>query len=151
MAQAGAQTRARVTDLPGVWRGVDGYTDLLDWLERSFTLSRPTAEAPGNLLVLPYDWRLSCRHNAGLPAARTAREPERRQAPFLGSVHLDLSCVLSDAEPPAHPWPGATPADRDRDLSESAAVMAARPGHAVALGGLVREVLAASRVVPPAL
>lgn len=69
-----------VHGIPGIWRGVDGYTGLLDWLERSFTLSRPTAATPGNLLVFPYDWRLSCRYNAGLLASRTARELERWRA-----------------------------------------------------------------------
>ncbi|MFJ3827608.1 hypothetical protein ACIPWI_06525 [Streptomyces sp. NPDC090046] len=45
--------------LPGLWQPVDGYTDLLGWLERSFTLTRGE-----NLVPFAYDWRLSCRYNA---------------------------------------------------------------------------------------
>ncbi|MEU2395891.1 hypothetical protein [Streptomyces sp. NPDC007369] len=45
--------------IPGIWHPIDGYTDLLAWLEREFTLT-----AGENLIPFPYDWRLSCRYNA---------------------------------------------------------------------------------------
>ncbi|MEN8655059.1 hypothetical protein ABCR94_31860 [Streptomyces sp. 21So2-11] len=60
--------------LPGVWPLVDGYSDLLGWLERTFTLRRalPGArpDVPVNLVEFAYDWRLSCRYNARLLAGR---------------------------------------------------------------------------------
>ncbi|MCP3756393.1 triacylglycerol lipase [Streptomyces sp. TBY4] len=66
--------------IPGIWHPVDGYTALLDWLERAFTLSPPTPGTPGNLVAFPYDWRLSCRYNAGLLKDRTERELTRWRA-----------------------------------------------------------------------
>ncbi|PYC77800.1 hypothetical protein C7C46_17625 [Streptomyces tateyamensis] len=62
-APDGVTARGLVPDLhalPGVSNLVDGYTDLLGWLEQSFTL-----ELGANLLAFGYDWRLSCRYNAG--------------------------------------------------------------------------------------
>lgn len=74
-----------VHGLPGVWSGVDGYTDLLDWLEQHFTLHRRVgsgedASAPANLVPFAYDWRLSCRRNAALLAITVAEELERWRA-----------------------------------------------------------------------
>ncbi|MEU9251745.1 hypothetical protein AB0D66_07875 [Streptomyces sp. NPDC048270] len=61
--------------IPGVGQPVDGYTDLLVWLERSFSLS------PGaNLVPFPYDWRLSCRYNAERLRRTVARALERWRA-----------------------------------------------------------------------
>ncbi|MGW7258576.1 hypothetical protein [Streptomyces sp. NPDC054834] len=57
-----------VHGLPGLSPLVEGYTDLLGWLEQHFTLRRRSPdedpEVPANLVALPYDWRLSCRYNA---------------------------------------------------------------------------------------
>lgn len=61
--------------IPGIWRPVDGYTELLGWLERSFTLTRGE-----NLLPFPYDWRLSCRYNAERLKGAVTRELERWRA-----------------------------------------------------------------------
>ncbi|MCX5370020.1 MULTISPECIES: hypothetical protein [unclassified Streptomyces] len=69
--------------LPGVWPLTDGYDTLLIWLQRMFTL-RPSS----NLIGFAYDWRLSCRHNAGLLARRVdealgrwrASDPRRTNA-----------------------------------------------------------------------
>lgn len=61
--------------VPGIWHPVDGYTDLLRWLERHFTLS-----VADNLLTFPYDWRLSCRHNAERLKGRIDLELERWRA-----------------------------------------------------------------------
>ncbi|MFI6148805.1 lipase family alpha/beta hydrolase [Streptomyces sp. NPDC051109] len=76
--------------LPGIWHPVDGYTDLLRWLERHFTLS-----VSDNLLTFPYDWRLSCRHSAGRLKGRIdlelerwrASAPERREARVVFLCH----------------------------------------------------------------
>ncbi|MFE2475758.1 esterase/lipase family protein [Streptomyces sp. NPDC059389] len=76
--------------LPGIWHPVDGYTDLLRWLERHFTLS-----VSDNLLTFPYDWRLSCRYNAGRLKDRLGLElerwrasaPERREARVVFLCH----------------------------------------------------------------
>ncbi|WP_405629584.1 hypothetical protein OG933_29005 [Streptomyces sp. NBC_00016] len=51
--------------LPGVWPLTDGYDTLLIWLRRMFTL-----QPSSNLIEFAYDWRLSCRYNAGLLARR---------------------------------------------------------------------------------
>ncbi|MGW2654835.1 lipase/acyltransferase domain-containing protein [Streptomyces sp. NPDC001478] len=70
--------------LPGVWNPVDGYSDLLDWLERNFTLRRrlpgEAADAPANLVGFAYDWRLSCRYNADRLAERVDEELGRWRA-----------------------------------------------------------------------
>ncbi|MFD7834811.1 lipase family alpha/beta hydrolase [Streptomyces sp. NPDC059761] len=76
--------------LPGIWHPVDGYTDLLRWLERHFTLS-----VSDNLLTFPYDWRLSCRHSAERLKGRIdlelerwrASAPERREARVVFLCH----------------------------------------------------------------
>ncbi|MFE6842451.1 hypothetical protein [Streptomyces sp. NPDC057686] len=76
--------------LPGIWHPVDGYTDLLRWLERHFTLS-----VADNLLTFPYDWRLSCRFNAERLKGRIdlelerwrASAPERREARVVFLCH----------------------------------------------------------------
>jgi len=51
--------------LPGVWSPVKGYTSLVDRLTRlGYQPVSPDPSAPaGNLLIVPYDWRLSNRYN----------------------------------------------------------------------------------------
>ncbi|MFE6976560.1 esterase/lipase family protein [Streptomyces sp. NPDC057682] len=70
--------------LPGVWNPVDGYSGLLDWLERNFTLRRrlpgEAADVPANLVGFAYDWRLSCRYNAERLAERVDEELGRWRA-----------------------------------------------------------------------
>jgi pimeloyl-ACP methyl ester carboxylesterase len=61
--------------LPGIWAPVKGYTPLLDRL-RSIGFT----EASGNLLVMPYDWRLSNRLNAVRIKAKVERALERWRA-----------------------------------------------------------------------
>ncbi len=76
--------------LPGIWRPIDGYTDLLGWLERSFSLTLGE-----NLVPFPYDWRLSCRYNAERLRKTVARSlgrwqdsaPERRDARVVFICH----------------------------------------------------------------
>jgi hypothetical protein len=50
--------------VPNFWNLVTGYSELVDYLTDRFTLERSTAAEPGNLLLFPYDWRLSNRLNA---------------------------------------------------------------------------------------
>src|ERR1022692_1763314 len=51
--------------LPRLWTPVKGYDRILARL-RSLGYREPGADSdapPGNLLPVPYDWRLSCRYN----------------------------------------------------------------------------------------
>ncbi|MFE7579503.1 hypothetical protein ACFU5Z_32625 [Streptomyces sp. NPDC057521] len=70
--------------LPGVWKPVDGYSSLLNWLEANFTLQRrlpgEAADVPANLVGFAYDWRLSCRYNAERLAERVDEELGRWRA-----------------------------------------------------------------------
>jgi pimeloyl-ACP methyl ester carboxylesterase len=49
--------------LPGLWSWNLGYEVLLDWLRSRFGLVDARPDRPGNLLAVPYDWRLSNRYN----------------------------------------------------------------------------------------
>ncbi|MEW2121336.1 hypothetical protein AB0945_40615 [Streptomyces sp. NPDC005474] len=64
--------------LPGVSPLVDGYSGLLGWLERNFTLRRrlpgEDVSTPANLIDFAYDWRLSCRYNARRLSERVSEE-----------------------------------------------------------------------------
>ncbi|NEC86854.1 hypothetical protein [Streptomyces sp. SID12501] len=85
--------------LPGTGPLVDGYSDLVEWLERHFTLSRRLPEddpsTPANLIEFAYDWRLSCRYNAARLAERVSEElgrwrasaPERADAKAVFICH----------------------------------------------------------------
>ncbi|MFL6162452.1 MAG: lipase/acyltransferase domain-containing protein [Jatrophihabitantaceae bacterium] len=58
--------------IPGIWTPVRGYDVLVNRLERvgfRRVRSDPTAP-PGNLLLFPYDWRLSNRYNGDLLGKR---------------------------------------------------------------------------------
>ncbi|MGW6985590.1 esterase/lipase family protein [Streptomyces sp. NPDC054932] len=76
--------------LPGIWQPIDGYTDLLAWLQLSFSLTLGE-----NLVPFPYDWRLSCRYNAERLRKTVARAlgrwqdsaPERRDAQVIFICH----------------------------------------------------------------
>jgi pimeloyl-ACP methyl ester carboxylesterase len=48
--------------LPGIWTPLKGYDRLMERL-RSMGYREPTPDMPGNLLPVPYDWRLSSRYN----------------------------------------------------------------------------------------
>lgn len=49
----------------GVWTFDLGYSALLDFLRNTFTVVEPAvaSAAPANLIIFPYDWRLSNRYN----------------------------------------------------------------------------------------
>ncbi|MDV3220387.1 lipase/acyltransferase domain-containing protein [Intrasporangium sp.] len=48
--------------IPGIWTPLKGYDVLVDHL-RSLGYREPTGDRPGNLVLAPYDWRLSNRFN----------------------------------------------------------------------------------------
>ena len=50
--------------LPGIWTAVKGYDTLLARLRQLGYRDPGPGGPPGNLLPVPYDWRLSCRYNA---------------------------------------------------------------------------------------
>ncbi|MDN0194696.1 hypothetical protein [Streptomyces sp. S.PNR 29] len=78
-----------VHGLPGLSPIVEGYTDLLDWLERHFTL-----RASANLIAFAYDWRLSCRYNAARLGERVAEELGRwrESAPGRADAKVVFLC-----------------------------------------------------------
>jgi len=70
----------RATMIPGFLK-IDGYTALVEFLERNFAVERSQHGRAGNLIEFSYDWRLSNRLNAGRLAqiAIPALERWRRQ------------------------------------------------------------------------
>jgi len=62
--------------LPGLWT-IDGYGKLVARLMSWFTLNEATASQPGNLLLFPYDWRLSNVVSAAKLAKTASRELDR--------------------------------------------------------------------------
>lgn len=79
--------------IPRLWTPIHGYTELLAFLEElGFRRQRPGDPYPGNLLPMPYDWRLSNRYN-GRRLARIAGEAlERWRA--QGGRYKDAKLVL---------------------------------------------------------
>lgn len=79
--------------IPGIWTPVKGYTRLLDRL-RVLGYRRPTADTPGNLLPMPYDWRLSNRLTAARIAPTIHRELERwrAQGGEYADARVDFVC-----------------------------------------------------------
>ncbi|MGR4879377.1 caspase family protein [Streptomyces sp. LARHCF249] len=67
------------------------------------------------------------------------------QEQFTGAAHLAIADALSGDVPPAPPtgWPPAEPAERDRVISEIAALIGRHPAHAAALSALIQSLLAA--------
>ncbi|MFJ2562233.1 hypothetical protein ACIP6V_12915 [Streptomyces sp. NPDC088770] len=86
-----------VHGLPGLSPLVQGYTDLLTWLERCFTLRRrmpgEDPKTPANLVDFSYDWRLSCRHNAARLGERVAEELGRWQESAPGRADAKVVFV----------------------------------------------------------
>ncbi|WP_330304016.1 MULTISPECIES: lipase/acyltransferase domain-containing protein [unclassified Streptomyces] len=84
--------------IPGIWHPVDGYTDLLGFLEQNFTLRRRLPNDPpgtaANLVEFGYDWRLSCRYNAHRLRKRVAEELERwrSSAPERADAQVVFLC-----------------------------------------------------------
>ena len=78
--------------LPGIWTPVKGYDVLIGRL-RSLGYREPVPGGPpGNLLPVPYDWRLSCRYNAQQLA--TIVEPALQQWRDQGGPYADAQVVF---------------------------------------------------------
>jgi hypothetical protein len=71
---------------------VDGYTSLVDTLTGTFSVTRGADDAPANLVEFPYDWRLSCRHNAQLLKVAVGRELARWRE-YVGEPHARVIVV----------------------------------------------------------
>lgn len=83
--------------LPGVWSANIGYGLLLDWLRSTFHLvdsSHVDPEGIPNLLAVPYDWRLSNRHNGRLlkGIVEPALERWRSQGGKFADARLIFVC-----------------------------------------------------------
>ncbi|MCX5364185.1 hypothetical protein OG864_36485 [Streptomyces sp. NBC_00124] len=84
--------------IPGIWHPIDGYSSLLRWLEQNFTLRsrqpNDPPDTPANLVEFGYDWRLSCRYNAGLLKARVTEELDRwrSSAPERADARVVFIC-----------------------------------------------------------
>jgi hypothetical protein len=80
--------------LPGIWTAVKGYDTLTARL-RSLEYCEPRPDPgapPGNLLLVPYDWRLSCRYN-GQRLARLI-EPALERWRAQGGPYTDAQVVF---------------------------------------------------------
>jgi pimeloyl-ACP methyl ester carboxylesterase len=67
--------------IPGFWNLIDGYTELVRSLEARFDVTRSTDDQAGNLVLFPYDWRLSNEVNGRRLAVVVDRALDRwRQA-----------------------------------------------------------------------
>jgi pimeloyl-ACP methyl ester carboxylesterase len=79
--------------IPGLWSPIKGYVALMEQFRDRFTVSAPTAERPGNLLEVPYDWRLSNAVSARRLAAAAVPALERwRQHTNNPDAKLVLVC-----------------------------------------------------------
>jgi pimeloyl-ACP methyl ester carboxylesterase len=82
--------------LPGIWTPIKSYDPLIERLQRlgyrpSLDPDNPVAP-PGNLLEVPYDWRLSNRHNGRRLAELVTPALERWRA--QGGEYADAQVVL---------------------------------------------------------
>jgi pimeloyl-ACP methyl ester carboxylesterase len=78
--------------LPGIWTPVKGYDVLMDRL-RSLGYREPVPGGlAGNLIPVPYDWRLSCRYNAR--RLGTIVEPALQRWRDQGGRHADAQVVF---------------------------------------------------------
>jgi pimeloyl-ACP methyl ester carboxylesterase len=78
--------------LPGIWTPVKGYDVLMDRL-RSLGYREPAPGGPaGNLIPVPYDWRLSCRYNAR--RLGTIIEPALQRWRDQGKEYADAQIVF---------------------------------------------------------
>jgi pimeloyl-ACP methyl ester carboxylesterase len=80
--------------LPGIWTPIKGYDRLVERIENLGY--RPTSgdpdAPPGNLVVFPYDWRLSNRYNACRLATVVERAHDRWRT--QGGPHADAKLVF---------------------------------------------------------
>jgi pimeloyl-ACP methyl ester carboxylesterase len=82
--------------IPGLWTPIEGYSRLVKFLRRPhFGLTEDSADTPGNLVLFPYDWRLSNRRTATLLKTRIdeslgrwrSSAPERAEARVVFVCH----------------------------------------------------------------
>jgi pimeloyl-ACP methyl ester carboxylesterase len=82
--------------LPGIWTPVKGYDILLERLRRlGYHETDARSDGPaGNLLPIPYDWRLSNRHTANWikPKVESALERWRAQGGPYADAQLVFVC-----------------------------------------------------------
>jgi hypothetical protein len=97
--QDGVEPAALMPDLhvlPHVWTPVKGYDRLLDRLRSlGYREARDNPAAPpGNLLPVPYDWRLSCRYNGQRlgPIIGPALERWRAQGGLYSDARVVFVC-----------------------------------------------------------
>lgn len=76
--------------IPGFFNLVTGYSELTDFLEARFELSRPRPGVPGNLIHFPYDWRLSNRLNGQRLADAVVPALEE----WRGAGHPDARLII---------------------------------------------------------
>src|SRR4051812_30550915 len=86
--------------IPGLWSPIEGYAGLVKFLRSprfGLVEDRPDVDGspPGNLVLFPYDWRLSNRHTADLLRGRVddaltrwrQSSPEREEARVILVCH----------------------------------------------------------------
>ncbi|MFD9268052.1 caspase family protein [Streptomyces goshikiensis] len=115
---------ARADGIPAAYRYVDNRPALHTRLRQ--VLASPEAD-PGLLHALALLERFAYQED------------------FTAAAHLALAAALTGAPPaPDTAWPPAEPADRDRVVSEIAALIGRQPQQAPALSTLIQSILAAS-------
>jgi pimeloyl-ACP methyl ester carboxylesterase len=78
--------------LPGLWSWNIGYGVLLDWLRSRFGLVDTRPDRAGNLVAVPYDWRLSNRYNGR--RLKTIVEPALERWRSQGGAFADAKLVF---------------------------------------------------------
>ncbi|MGW0900581.1 hypothetical protein ACWD0G_27025, partial [Streptomyces goshikiensis] len=116
-------TLARADGIPAAYRCVDNRSALHTRLRQ--VLDSPEAD-PGLLHALALLERFAYQED------------------FTAAAHLALAAALTGSPPaPDTVWPPAEPADRDRAISEIAALIGRQPQQAPALSTLIQSILAA--------
>jgi pimeloyl-ACP methyl ester carboxylesterase len=81
--------------LPGIWSWNIGYDVLLGWLRSRFELVEAPPgkpDGPGNLVAVPYDWRLSNRYNGR--RLKSIVEPALERWRSQGGEYADARLVF---------------------------------------------------------
>jgi hypothetical protein len=96
-APDGVTPRALMPDvhgLPGIWTPIKGYDPLVKRLNSLgyHEASKEAGSSPGNLLLVPYDWRLSTRYNAQRLAGIV--EPALHRWRSRGGQYTDAQLVF---------------------------------------------------------
>ena len=76
--------------IPGLWSPIKGYTALTNLFTNRFGVTLPTGMPAGNMLSLPYDWRLS-----NVVAARRLKALVDQVLPKWRRTHPDAKLVLA--------------------------------------------------------